>query len=117
MKDLHFISFQIEDGEIYASINQKDGMVSFHSNPEKYNDPRMLKRLDEQVSKNEVSGKKWSSTRVGSASFFYKHSISHMEFNWLLFFLFYILILCNSSLYPSANLCILAPNFLFINFF
>ena len=48
MSLLHF--FQIEDGEIYASINQKDGMVSFHSNPEKYNDPRMLKRLDDQVS-------------------------------------------------------------------
>ena len=41
---------QIEEGEIHASINQKDGMVSFHSNPEKYNDPKMLKKLDEEVS-------------------------------------------------------------------
>ena len=41
---------QIEEGEIHASINQKDGMVSFHSNPEKYNDPKMLKKLDDEVS-------------------------------------------------------------------
>ena len=40
---------QIEDGEIYASINQRDGMVSFDNNPEKYNNPRMLKKLDDEV--------------------------------------------------------------------
>lgn len=43
------ISFQIEDGDIYASINQRDGMVSFHQNPEKYNNPKMLKKLDDEV--------------------------------------------------------------------
>ena len=41
--------FQIEDGDIYASINQRDGMVSFHQNPEKYNNPKMLKKLDDEV--------------------------------------------------------------------
>lgn len=40
---------QIEDGEIYASINQKDGMVSFHDNPEKYNNPAMLHKIDQEV--------------------------------------------------------------------
>ena len=40
---------QIEDGDIYASINQRDGMVSFHQNPEKYNNPKMLKKLDGEV--------------------------------------------------------------------
>ena len=40
---------QIEDGDIYASINQRDGMVSFHQNPEKYNNPKMLKKLDSEV--------------------------------------------------------------------
>ena len=29
-------------------------MVSFHNNPEKYNDPKMLKGLDEQVRVNFV---------------------------------------------------------------
>jgi len=41
---------QIEDGEIYASINQKDGMVCFHDNPEKYNNPAMLHKIDQEVS-------------------------------------------------------------------
>lgn len=43
------ISFQIEDGEIFASINQKDGMVCFHDNPEKYNNPAMLHNIDQEV--------------------------------------------------------------------
>lgn len=42
-------SLQIEDGEIYASINQKDGMVCFHDNPEKYNNPAMLHKIDQEV--------------------------------------------------------------------
>jgi len=40
---------QIEDGEIYATINQKDGMVRFHDNPEKYNSSKMLLQLDNEV--------------------------------------------------------------------
>ncbi|KAF5923105.1 hypothetical protein HPG69_004002 [Diceros bicornis minor] len=42
---------KIEDGEIFASINQKDGMVSFHDNPEKYNNPAMLHNIDQEVKK------------------------------------------------------------------
>ena len=41
---------QIEDGEIFATINQKDGMVRFHDNPEKYNSAAMLLELDKEVS-------------------------------------------------------------------
>ena len=41
---------QIEDGEIYATINQKDGMVRFHDNPEMYNNVAMLMKLDTEVS-------------------------------------------------------------------
>ena len=40
---------QIEDGEIFATINQRDGMVSFHDNPEKYNNAAMLLQLDLEV--------------------------------------------------------------------
>ena len=43
-------TLQIEDGEIFATINQKDGMVSFHDNPEKYNNASMLLQLDAEVS-------------------------------------------------------------------
>lgn len=46
---LLWASAQIEDGEIYASINQKDGMVCFHDNPEKYNNPAMLHKIDQEV--------------------------------------------------------------------
>lgn len=45
------LASQIEDGEIYASINQKDGMVCFHDNPEKYNNPAMLHKIDQEVRK------------------------------------------------------------------
>ncbi|KXJ29960.1 COP9 signalosome complex subunit 3 [Exaiptasia diaphana] len=43
------ILHMIEDGDIYATINQRDGMVSFHDSPEKYNSPNMLKKLDEET--------------------------------------------------------------------
>ena len=41
--------FQIEDGEILATINKRYCMVRFHDNPEKYNSARMLVKLDEEV--------------------------------------------------------------------
>lgn len=41
----------IEDEEIFASINQKDGMVVFVDNPEKYNTPVMFKRFEEEMRK------------------------------------------------------------------
>lgn len=48
--DLTFLFvLQIEDGEIFATINQKDGMVQFHDNPEKYNSAFMLLQLDKEV--------------------------------------------------------------------
>uniref|UniRef100_A0A8C4ZU21 COP9 signalosome subunit 3 n=1 Tax=Gadus morhua TaxID=8049 RepID=A0A8C4ZU21_GADMO len=48
---LGFLCMKIEDGEIYASINQKDGMVCFHDNPEKYNNPAMLHKIDQEMLK------------------------------------------------------------------
>lgn len=39
----------IEDGEIFATINQKDGMVVFHDDPEKYNSPEMLAKLEKEM--------------------------------------------------------------------
>lgn len=32
-------------------INQKDGMVVFHDNPEKYNTPHMFLRIQEDINK------------------------------------------------------------------
>ena len=45
-----YVLHMIEDGEIFATINQKDGMVSFEDNPEKYASVAMLSRLDQEVS-------------------------------------------------------------------
>ena len=37
----NYVLYMTEGDEIFTSINQKDRMVSFHNNPEKYN-PAML---------------------------------------------------------------------------
>ncbi|KAJ8877951.1 hypothetical protein PR048_022414 [Dryococelus australis] len=44
-----YILNMIEDGDIFATINQKDGMVIFHDDPEKYNSPAMLKALEYEM--------------------------------------------------------------------
>lgn len=49
LKNAFYLVYKIEDGEIFATINQKDGMVTFHDNPEKYNSVGMLMKLDEEV--------------------------------------------------------------------
>lgn len=40
---------QIQDGEIFATINQKDGMVSFHEDPEQYKSCEMIERIDSSI--------------------------------------------------------------------
>ena len=44
-----YVLMMIEDKEIYATINQKDGMVRFHDNPEKYNNMVNLINVDQQM--------------------------------------------------------------------
>jgi len=39
----------IERGEIFATINQKDGMVSFQEDPEQYDTMKMTTHLDQQI--------------------------------------------------------------------
>ncbi|XP_078611690.1 COP9 signalosome complex subunit 3-like [Branchiostoma floridae x Branchiostoma japonicum] len=46
-----YVLEMIEDGEIYATIDQKEGMVNFRDNPEKYDNPAMLQYLDEEMRK------------------------------------------------------------------
>jgi COP9 signalosome complex subunit 3 len=41
----------IERGEIFATINQKDGMVSFQEDPEQYDTTKMTNHLDHQIQK------------------------------------------------------------------
>ncbi|GFW80863.1 COP9 signalosome complex subunit 3 [Trichonephila clavipes] len=46
-----YVLKMIEDQQIFASINQKDGMVVFKDNPEKYNTPGMFQELEEEMKK------------------------------------------------------------------
>jgi len=41
----------IEKGEIFATVNQKDGMVSFQEDPESYDTKKMTAHLDAQIQK------------------------------------------------------------------
>lgn len=40
---------QIQDGEIFATINQKDGMVRFLEDSEQYKSCRMIERIDSSI--------------------------------------------------------------------
>lgn len=44
-----YILQMIEDGEIFATINQRDGMVVFHDNPEKFDNAIIFKKLEEDI--------------------------------------------------------------------
>ncbi|CAG9804610.1 unnamed protein product [Chironomus riparius] len=46
-----YILNMIKSGEIFAAINQKDGMVVFHDDPEKYNTPHMYLNIQEDMNK------------------------------------------------------------------
>jgi len=41
----------IEDGEIFATINQRDGMVSFMEDSERFNTNKMMQHIDIQINK------------------------------------------------------------------
>lgn len=45
------IFVQIHSGEIFASINQKDGMVVFKDDPQKYNTPEMFLKIQGDITK------------------------------------------------------------------
>ncbi|XP_065057189.1 COP9 signalosome complex subunit 3-like [Rhopilema esculentum] len=41
----------IEDGEIHATIDQKDGMVKFHDSAERYDSSTVVMKIDEEIRK------------------------------------------------------------------
>ncbi|WOL16103.1 COP9 signalosome complex subunit 3 [Canna indica] len=51
----------IQDGEIFATINQKDGMVSFHEDPEQYKTCHMIEHIDSSIQRLMALSKKLSS--------------------------------------------------------
>lgn len=46
-----YILNMIKSGEIFASINQKDGMVVFKDDPEKYDGPEMFLKVQQEISR------------------------------------------------------------------
>jgi len=44
-----YILSMINEAEIYAKINQRDGMVVFLDNKEKYDSPRMMQKIEKQI--------------------------------------------------------------------
>lgn len=47
-----FDCFQIEDGEIHATIDQQHGMVQFRDCTERYDNPSALQKIDTEVRYN-----------------------------------------------------------------
>ncbi|XP_030841118.1 COP9 signalosome complex subunit 3-like [Strongylocentrotus purpuratus] len=44
-----YVRNMIEDGEIHATISKQNGMVHFHDNPEKYDNPAVLRHVEQQM--------------------------------------------------------------------
>lgn len=53
-----FMSSKIQDGEIYAIINQKDGMVRFLEDPEQYKTCEMIEHIDSSIQRYTCSIRK-----------------------------------------------------------
>ncbi|KAM0068354.1 putative proteasome component (PCI) domain, winged helix-like DNA-binding domain superfamily [Helianthus debilis subsp. tardiflorus] len=51
--EMHVLQM-IEDGEIYAAINQKDGMVRFLEDPEQYKTCEMIERIDSSIQRYNI---------------------------------------------------------------
>ncbi|XP_058093940.1 COP9 signalosome complex subunit 3 [Magnolia sinica] len=58
--EMHVLQM-IQDGEIFATINQKDGMVSFHEDPEQYKTCEMIEHIDGSIQRIMTLSKKLSS--------------------------------------------------------
>ncbi|XP_019161663.1 PREDICTED: COP9 signalosome complex subunit 3-like [Ipomoea nil] len=55
--EMHVLQM-IEDGEIYANINQKDGMVRFLEDPEQYKTCEMIEHIDSSIQRIMMLSKK-----------------------------------------------------------
>ncbi|KAK8333160.1 hypothetical protein V6Z12_A10G184500 [Gossypium hirsutum] len=55
--EMHVLQM-IQDGEIYAAINQKDGMVRFLEDPEQYKTIEMIERIDSSIQRLMIPSKK-----------------------------------------------------------
>ncbi|KAL8124225.1 COP9 signalosome complex subunit 3 [Apium graveolens] len=59
--EMHVLQM-IQDGEIHATINQKDGMVRFLEDPEQYKSCAMIERIDSSIERMMTLSKKLTAT-------------------------------------------------------
>ncbi|KAJ0973087.1 hypothetical protein J5N97_021046 [Dioscorea zingiberensis] len=59
--EMHVLQM-IQDGEIHATINQKDGMVSFQEDPEQYKSCHMIEHIDSSIQRVMMLSKKLRAT-------------------------------------------------------
>ncbi|XP_068646038.1 COP9 signalosome complex subunit 3-like [Aristolochia californica] len=62
--EMHVLEM-IQDGEIFATINQKDGMVSFQEDPEQYKSCEMIEHIDSSIQRVMALAKKLSAIDEG----------------------------------------------------
>lgn len=74
----------IEKGEIFATINQKDGMVSFQEDPEQYDTKKMTSHLDSQIQKVIELGQKVRSIdeSIASSPHYIQKTTVHERGRW-----------------------------------
>ncbi|WZY74859.1 hypothetical protein YC2023_021243 [Brassica napus] len=58
------IQLSIQDGQIHALINQKDGMVRFLEDPEQYKTSEMIEVMDSVIQRSEGKGKGMTLERI-----------------------------------------------------
>ncbi|KAL5724767.1 hypothetical protein ACHQM5_007987 [Ranunculus cassubicifolius] len=57
--EIHVLQM-IQDGEIFATINQKDGMVNFHEDPEQYKTCEVMEQIDMSIQRMLALSKKFN---------------------------------------------------------
>ncbi|KAL5186956.1 COP9 signalosome complex subunit 3 [Glycine soja] len=60
--EMHVLQMVIQDGEIYATINQKDGMVRFLEDPEQYKTCEMIEHIDSSIQRIMALSRKLTAT-------------------------------------------------------
>jgi len=79
-----YVLQMIEKGEIFATINQKDGMISFQEDPEQYDTKKMTTHLNVQIQKVIDLGKKVKSIddSIASSLSYIQRTAVHERGRW-----------------------------------
>ncbi|KAF9606053.1 hypothetical protein IFM89_022245 [Coptis chinensis] len=82
--EMHVLQM-IQDGEIFATINQKDGMVSFHEDHEQYKTCEMIEHIDSSIQRVVALSKKLNAVNEimsWDAAYLAKAGNDHQRFDF-----------------------------------